>query len=543
MFPIGQPIINPPLATTGIAVVGSPAGLLALDNQLTTIADNHRIIEVNHAGQAVHTIDATSTLAIAGGVSLASTDSGQIAATKISLSRPSAVRHYTLNDYLLCDTGNNRVLQMGRGGQVNWELHNLNNGMLFLQPNDPLALNKPEDVQTYTESALNGTISIYNPVTKVTYSFTGYYFASHYMIADSGNERGLEVVDVVDINNNPITMVSDNAQFPNVVMRHQVIFATRSGEQNRGLRYRTIQQFFTRGVNGFDTLVAAAVDNARQSTGDSQTAVVGNDLGAADGPGGSIVLIHRFPNVGDTFKDGDVAAIVNAMAFQDANGNLKLDTNGKVIHQAINHPTYFRELNEATVVNGALVPTLKYLLADANGVYLLIPKNGEAVVEWRLTSDEYFRMTGRPLKANSIQKLAQADPFTDAGGNIVFKPHYLITNGYSGLDTVGKLFNNQYVLPGEMTGEVVEIRSLDYYTTGYRNSAAALYSTINIAGNNILIKNPASAILWLTPNETLPGLDKFGNPKLKQIIRAIGSATGGTSSYLLEEPTHSDRPF
>ena len=541
LFPIAQPIINAPLATTGIAVAGSPTGLLEMDNQLTTIADSHRLIEVNHAGQAVHAIDSTQSVAISGGVSLASTDSGQIAGTKVSLSRPSAARHYTLNDYLLCDTGNNRVLQMGRGGQVNWELHSVNNDLGFLRPNDPLTLNRPEDVQTYTDSAFNGTISIKNDATGVTYSFTGYYFATHYLIADSGNSRGLEVVNVVDINNNPIILLGSNGK--NVIMKNQVIFVTHSGEQNRSLRYRTIQQFVSPNANGYDTYIAASVDNIQQAGSDPLTTVVGNEPGQSDSPGGSVMLIHRFPSATDPFKDGDVAAVVNALAFQNANGTILTDANGKVLHQAINHPTYFRELNEASVVGGKLVPTLKYLLADANGVYLIRPQGAEAVIEWRLTANEYFQMTGRPLKAMSVQKLAQSDPITDSNGNIVFKPRFLITNSYSGLDSVGKLFNNKFVLAGETLGEVFEVRSDVYYTSGYKNPNVALYAPLAIAGNTILIKNPTSAITWMVPNETLPGLDKNGVPKYRQIQRTIGSATGATSSFTLEEPTHSDRPF
>ena len=59
----------------------------------------------------------------------------------------------------------------------------------------------------------------------------------------------------------------------------------------------------------------------------------------------------------------------------------------------------------------------------------------------------------------------------------------------------------------------------------------------------VLIANDITAVNWLVPNEALPGRDLANNPLTKPIRRTIGLTTGGTATYLLEQPTSATRPF
>jgi hypothetical protein len=557
----GNEIISPPLATAGTVVVGTRRGLLALDNQLTLIADNNRLLEVDRAGRAVHSVDSTQAVSIAGGATIVPPDGGQIVNTRIPLDRPSIARRTGLNDYLVSDTGNNRIVQMSHGGLVSWELHTVSNDMHFLRPGDPLTLSTPTDVQTYTDSSLNGALSITNPATGVTYTRgAGYYFATHYIVADSGNFRGLEIVDIVDQTNTPITLSGSDGS--TVRMLKQVVFVTKSlGEQNRNIRYRTMQQFTDQ--NNL-TFMVAAVDNLRLGALDPVTRPVGATAADTQGPGAGVMVIKRFPPAGQ--NDGDIAAVINAFAFLDANGKVAVDANGNILRHSIANPTYFHEFEDAAFdQNGNRTTVQKYLLADASGVYLLRPSNAadqtqggkalagsEALVEWMLTSDDYLFLTGRPLRAMSVQRLQEADPFVDpVSGNIAgYKPHYLITNGYSGLDSVGQVFGDNRVLPGELHGEVFEVKSLDYYShktnnfyDGYRTPPPGANYRLYAPLGGVLARNPASSIVWMVPNETLPGVDAANNALVKPIKRTIGLTDGGTATYLLEQPTSATRPF
>ncbi len=541
---VQQPIFSPPVATTGLVAVGTSQGLAVLDNQLTLIADNNRLIEVDRPGRASWTVDATSSLRL---VQSLGQGSAQIASQKISLSRPAMAHRYTLNDFLVADTGNNRVVELDKGGIVTWELSRLSNDLRFLRDNDPVVLNQPTDIQTYTTSG-TGTLSFTSPVSNATYNYTpgagGIWFAIHYIIADSGNFRSLEVVDIYDINGSPVVMAGSDGTNP--VMQRQVVFTTRSyGEQNQAFRYRTIQQFSNIENGVFRTYMVAAVDNVRQGSSlDPATSNVGTNPNDVKGPGGSLMILKRYPPAGQG-KDGDVAALINSIVYPDSTGTMILR------RQTISNPRWFKQFNVANPLNLS-APSLHYALADANGVYVLKPGTGpfagEAVIEWSLSNDDYYYMTGRQLRANSIQKLEQSD--YDQITN-KFYPRYLITNGYTGRDNIFEIFGNPInIIDGEMHGEVVEVRSDYYYwldgghfilNGGYRSPKARHYVVNNF---NVLSANPISAIAWVVPNETIPALPATPtNPIPNVIQRKIGVGTNGTSTGLLEQPTFSDRPF
>ncbi len=538
-----QPIFSPPIATTGIVAVGTSQGLAVFDNQLTLIADNNRLLEVNRHGDAAWVMDGTHTNRLAQSVGA---NGSQIGTLAVTLNRPNMAHIYGLNDYVIADTGNNRVVELDHGGIVIWEMSKLSNDLRFLRDNDPVALNQPTDVQVYNTSG-TGTLTFKSPVSKATYTYNpganGSWVAIHYIIADSGNFRALEVVDVIGADGQPIVMNGSDGTNP--VMQRQVVFATKAyGEQNQALRYRTIQQFTNVESGVFRTYMVAAVDNVRQAAElNPGAANVGTNANNVKGPGSSLVILKRYPPAGQGV-DGDTAALINSLVYPDPAGT------GIQRRQIISNPRWFKEFNVANPQNLSQ-PSLHYALADANGVYVLKPGTGpltgEAVVEWALSNDDYYYMTGRHLNANSIQKTNQSD--YDAVSN-KFYPHYLITNGYTGRDNIFELFGKPMnVFDGEVHGEVVEVRS-DYYTTlngghfnpngGYRNNTARLYG---VNGAGILSANQASAITWMVPSETIP----VSAATAGVIKRKIGVGTNGDSTALstglLEQPTFSDRPF
>lgn len=509
---VATPIIHPPLATANMVAVGSPAGLLALDNQLTVVADRDRVVEVSYDGDIVWSVDSTRSLAVAGGT-LAS-GSGQVATTKVPLAFPNVARRATLNDFMVADTGNNRILQMDRGGIVNWELRNVRNDMQFLKNGEPLALNHPTDVQTFQEAGTGITLYNRDMSPPVTYTYNGSYFAIHYLIADSGNYRALEVVDAFMPNGLPVTLTGSDGS--SVILRGQVIFATRSlSEQNQKLRYRTIQQFVD--SNGSPYLISA-IDNQRLQPTDAGEAARGLNGSLEGGLGGSLIVIKRDYTANANNQDGSVFAIVNSFLVPLIPNPASINDYRR---QSITNPTWFKQINVA----GGQV---RYLLADDKGCYSLVPAsiggNNEVVVEWMLTSNDYQKLTGRPLRAASIQKLTQAD--YDPQTNL-FYPHYLITNRYSGPVSFNGLSSD------DLHGEVIQVRSIvgirAMRNGGVYQPGDALYTGAPLVPNN------QGLIAWMAPSERLDA-----NGRLR---RRIGVPGGGTASYLFEQPTFSDRPF
>lgn len=548
--PLAQNAIHPPLGAGGIVAVGSPNGLSALDNQLTLITDNNRLIEVDHGVNAVWSLDSTTALTVSGGPLLdagGNPSSGQFTGTKVSLSRPSVARHEDLNLYLVADTGNNRVIQVDKGGFTNYEIHNVANDMKFMRPGDPLTLNQPTDVQTFTETNTTG-LTLTNPDTNVTYTFNAPYLATHYIIADSGNARIVEIVDAYDQTGALVVLTGSDGS--KVTLQRQVIFVTRTlSEQNADFHYRTIQLFESQNganPNQVDTLLATAVDNVRGAAINPGVQGVGLNGANQEGLGGSLMLLRRYLPNGSPYKEGDPAVVITSLAITNAGGTI-------VRHQPVSNPTWFKEFEVLDPSTGK--PIQHYLLCDDNGCYDLIPNGtgSEALVNWMLSADDYYRMTGRRLRATSIQRLGQADFYS---GTQSFYPRYLITNRYTGPDNIANVFSFPATMSGQVHGEVFEVRSMDYYTStdannvynGYQLPAAWLY-TVDGSGNPVINMAPANtpggAIVWMVPKETiLLKNDSSGNPiaGAYYIKRAIGSINGGTSTHLLEQPTYSDRP-
>jgi hypothetical protein len=512
----GGTILSPPLGTTNLVAIGGANALAALENQLTLVADNNRLVEVDYGSNAVWTLDSTRILTIAGGA-IGFGGTGQAAITKISLNRPNMARRSTLNEFVVADTGNNRLIQTDRAGNVTWELRNLNNDLLMLRPGDPLALNQPTDVQIYP---LNGdTISIKNEDTGVTYTWNGPYTSTHYVIADSGNYRALEVVDATGPGGFPVVLTGSDGS--SVTLQRQVIFVTRSlAEQNKHFRYRTIQQFLDP-ADGL-TYMIAAIDNVRPAALDPGAVAFGQNGPNVEAPGGSLMVLQRY-----VAPDGKQIATVDSVAIPDGKGGFT--------QQAISNPTWFKRFayKDPTAPANA-PPKSRYLLADDNGCYELEPDaNNNAVVKWMLSAKDYYQMTGRRLRASSIQRLTQADFNANTQQ---FYPHYLITNRYIGQDNIPEVFfNTSNMAHGDIHGEVFEIRGIDYYVNGG-------YQPLYAQAGTFLQRNPNSSIVWMAPNETIP-TDTNGIPIPGPIKRSIGSPDGATTTGLFEQPTFSDRPF
>jgi len=535
--PVSQVMINPPAAAQGIVAVGSGAGIVALNNPLTVIADAGRVLEVDAGGSAVWSLNTTQAF---------SKNGNTASAVRVPFRQPSSISTFGRGNYVVADSGNNRVVVFDPSGTVLQEITTFNNDIQALRPGEPLALNHPTDAQIYTDSQANGTITILSRLTGVTYTYTGPYYAVHYVIADSGNYRAIEVVDVFNPNTGQyIQLTSNNPSYPAVTMYHQVVFTTRSlGEQNESFRYQTIQQFVDPANPNQIDMVAAVSDVSVPTVFGGQS--VSDSLGNLGGLGGALVILSRnnyLVSSGNT--DGNMVAAIRQLKLYNAQGQV-------VAYVPVSNPVYFHAFPYTDPKTGNR--TIRYLLADNAGCYELAPdadgKNLDIV--WQLTDADYYYLTGRHLHAVSIQRLSQGDYSSVLGQ---FVPRYLITNAYTGPDNVVEAFGNYpNVRDGEVHGEVFEIRGIDYYATatgpngtynGYQN-AGRLYAPgpgpTPFQNQTLLLANPSSCIVRMVPHETLIQSDAVGNLLQLPILRSISFTGSAASSFTLQDPKSSLQP-
>lgn len=464
-------ISGSPIGTQNVLAVTSSGGLAAFESGITLIADSKRIIEVDAAGAALWTLEGTVDLKVVGGESPifdpftsggilnAATANGQILNDKKTLSHPSVARRLSPADYLICDTGNNRIVRVDRAGRVRWQLDRVNDPFKVLGSVDPLTLNGPLDVQLYTQITPSSPLLV--PSTPMGYEI-------HYIIADSGNNRIVEVVDYFDSNGNIRTLQGG------IRGEQIIVWVSRTTQkEGRNLRYQSIQRILTQGdprfgqdptLYGYPVIIAAV--------GNSSAAGEGGGGTLADFTGGSLLSIEYYPvnTAFPLFKSNGIYANSNYIPWligapePSRNGLIdhvlnEMLTSGGAIRRVTN-PTFIQQI---TLPNGVGGQKAAYLICDATGVYQVELVGSVWNITWSFDLNDYKILMaarlGYPLGTKvdvgflptSVKKLANGS--------------YLITNSWTGSDTdvsyrlPGELKIGQILTGGKFVGEVFQITS------------------------------------------------------------------------------------
>jgi hypothetical protein len=521
-----QTLLYPPAAMQGNVLVSTGAGAVDLNSRSTVVMDNNRLMSVDAGGNVEWMINSAA-MTVQVNSPFASVPSAQ---TNIPFAAAAAVHQVAPGQYIAADTNNNRIVWFDSAGNVLQNISAVRNDLMVLPQGQTLSLSGPTDVQFYTESSNSGTISYTNPVTGVVYSYTGPLTLYHYLIADSGNYRAMEVVDGL----NPITgafvqLKPANGNYAPVVLFHQVVYSTTSlTTQNQHWRYRSIEQFLDP-LNSGQLDMVAAISNVTPASfqGLAGLGTLGGEVQGSDG--GAVLFMAR--SGAQQSKIVQIATSINV-----PNGA------GGYTPQPIQKPTFFKQFY--LQVNGT--PQLRYLMCDANGCYeLQADPNGKALdVTWMLTSSDYQYLTGRPLDAVSIQRIPTIEVYTDGSGTH-FAPDYLITNGYQGSDGAVEWFTKMTgavplnVADGYIRTEVFEIRSTPYYSGGYQQPGNVLYY---LDTSGYMEENLNAAIIQLIPSEKLVQTDSSGNVIKAPILRSLGTTGSGSNATTISGATYSFRP-
>jgi hypothetical protein len=462
----GQPlyigtVTAAPSAGGGAMVVNGTAGLAAFNQQLTLIADNNRILEADADGNAVWSADAT-TRAGGNGVS-----------TKVDFAHPSALAQFAPNDYLVADTGNNRCVRFDRGGSVLWELTRFYDPGALMAPGQPFTLSQPTSVEVRREAypyTLGGT------------SYTGSLV--HYLVADSGNDRIVEVTDTVDAAGNVLSFdLSGKVVLPgtsgSVTHDHLLSWVTHTGDKY-GRRYHYAGASYldipSGTVGTADTIqVFALVTNTRVA----QLGTGGQFAPAsADAPGGSIVAFNRPPapvafSAITNVTPNDLVYVATTFTAPVTTG---ATTN--ILTFPVRNPRYLHVYAPPQGIPTVAAPyAYSFLYADDNGAFDLVYQGqAKPPVSYGLafTQTDYRNMTvpadvagNVPLRGGSttsspmippipfvptcVQRLNDDDTNTPVVSHI---ERYLITQSYS----QGELARQPGVAaPKRLGGEIFEV--------------------------------------------------------------------------------------
>ncbi|MDX1933952.1 MAG: hypothetical protein SFU56_15235 [Capsulimonadales bacterium] len=474
----------PPVGGQGMLLLNTSLGTTAFNDTVTAVADNRRLVEVAADSSARWVVDSTLSTFVAGGALPVFGPDGQPIVNpgdpnpngrqvlaRVPLARPTALQRVN-SEYLMADTGNNRVLRIDRGGRVVWQLSSFADPYRLLTNGEPTSLSGPTDAQYYTTQTLNAANQV-----------VGYEI--HYLIADPGNYRIIEVADYYDQNGLPIAARDASGAPVAGPGEHVLVWTSRTGSVlDRKYRYESLQRFLGRGpvgdpvygnVTGYP-YIAAVVSNSTVATGSVNA--------TTESTGGAIVSLRYAPlNTAIYLRTGAGTIASTILWPLPAAGASALSTIptgnglvGETIDQAnivrsgqppiikkIIKPTYYRQLSLPDRVN--VRQRLVSLICDQDGVFVIENTYNNAGVPqrnvlWMFTQADYDVMNAGRLNNPGGGKLPS---FRPAAVQLLANGNFLITNSASERNA---LFAN-----GQFVGEAFEVEPpISVLTAGTLNA-------------------------------------------------------------------------
>jgi hypothetical protein len=513
--------VAPPVGGQGVLAMTGNDGLRVYQNAVTLITDSKRVIEVDGGGAALWSVDSTVRRAVIGGelpiYNGATTgiptnsplDTGRESFQRKAFSQPSIARRLASADYLVADTGNNRVLRMDRGGELIWSMSEASDPFGILAVGEPRTLSSPTDVQVYVINTLDNLIT---PTQIIGYEV-------HYLIADSGNSRIIEVADYFDPQGKIRTDLQPNGTIGGGTARgeHVVVFSTRTGStQGRSLSFQSVQRI-------------APPDAAGNPTQPVLVAVVGNTGVAAantnantDSGGGSLVEVRYTPFRVPAATPWTNPAKTGPGSEPPANGTIAQAFNQITVVngtaesvQRITRPNFFQEVTIRDPAGGPGFVNV-YYLCDATGVYGLLYDPPTATRTARLRAYWAFRERDYQALVNTatppVERFAaipanQRPRFVPTSVQRLANNDFLITNGFAG--------SNPFFKNGQFFGEAFQVKLREPFD-GTNTLLGGFYT--GFSAPRLIVEG------------TIPNL------RYRQIM---GSSEGNTT--LLEQPRSSSR--
>lgn len=222
-----MPLWAAPSGSHGVMAAATAAGIVVLHDPVTLIADGDRLVEMDAGGRVVWSCDSTIALARTATGMPGGTGAPVFGAVKVPFNRPALARHAVVGGIMVADTGNNRVVHIDSGGSLLWEISSFLDPGFVLPSGSPLSLNRPRDVSMW-----------------VVQPDATAYPEYHYLIADPGNHRVVEIVARYDADTNSY--------------RNELVWSSKTLEQGGRYEYTSVRPIADSLTPGADLICVVA---------------------------------------------------------------------------------------------------------------------------------------------------------------------------------------------------------------------------------------------------------------------------------------------
>lgn len=358
-------------AGDGTLVAYGTRGFYAFSRADFTVADEGRAGRFDSNGNPLWTTDFSVN---AGG----SVPVGNVRVNK-SISQPNRIYAAGPNSYWVVDTGADRVVKLDSGGRELRVIAEMKPHPRFVpggfRQGEPLKLNQPRDVFVYTTRQTQASAN------RVWGDATTDELWLHYVIADSGNFRIVELVDRYAIDPNSgrvvgvVQYVDPSSQKPGGLERAVGLLywhtpAELSGKQ---YAYNSIERVFVPGT-GFSNVAVFAFGFGNAEPGKSSFGLDSNtggnnrqpDVDRTGGNGGVVLLNQGQTKVITEFELPGSAANV---FYNEASGRFDAPARPRSTRKIAG----LSSVTMRYTANQLGQPVLAIMIADNSGVYELVP--------------------------------------------------------------------------------------------------------------------------------------------------------------------------
>lgn len=462
------------VADTPVGSAAGTGGLYAFEKIDLLVTDNQRVSRFNATGTPVWTLDST--------VSAGDAQASVAANVTVPLSEPVRAVPSGSSGTWVVDAGANRVVKLDRAGRelrqvTSIKIHPKSERSLLngVSSSEPLTLKSPHDLLTFTDTRTAAQVASAFPGETILNGTGLNERWEHIVLADTGNNRVIELVDRYLLN------TDGTIRGP---VRYQVAGGSRDDEGDSAttalgvLVWHTPEEFSGAGY------AYSSLDRIRITTGTprnvyafafanvqpgSATVGTGTQQDGATGNGGVIVYdgaqskVIRAFNRPQILANTYLASSGGSYAFASPSADLPANSQFPL--------TGIRSVKARYVdVGGTAV--LAVMVSTADGVFELVESSpGVWSTRWMLTNEAYAgmrhpngaapyapsAMTSNPLQLNAMyaERLASGD--------------VLVVNGYVGTKIGGAAFSGEVIVLDGSFWNGTDPDTVPGYSTGRLN--------------------------------------------------------------------------
>ncbi len=431
-------------STTSYGVVAGEGTLASLgDNGVYAygladffVADEGRLARFDSSGNALFTSDVSLQTGLQGDVS----NVGNLK----PLVRPTRAYPLSQREMIVVDPGANRLAEMTTSGRETRSIEKMIVDSVYrvdgFNTNEPLTLNSPRDVAVYQDYVLAANNPLASPMP--------YEFWIHYIIADAGNKRLIELVDRygADITTNEVRGPVAVGGAPQIGVLYWHSPSTFTG---KNWEYGSVaREILPDGLNS-RPIVVAGIGSAGTTSTDVGLGTPAPGSQREEGTGNGSILVFDGAN-SQVITSVLLPAVPTNTIWKWTNGVPALDPSIRSGRQ--------KKLSNLSSVTMKIIPAgagagqLSIMFTDSTGVYEIVKSGSDWVVTWMLTNDAYKAMRGLNAPFGGAVPMGSPDNTNPLDLRATYarrlpSNEVLIVNGYSGSIRSG----------GGFSGEILQV--------------------------------------------------------------------------------------